>query len=116
MNVNAFALIGITPDACAKVTMNVHGLVGGTGNRPSSGTLGPTAVASTRPPARSTETASPWIASAGWARLAWTTRFTGTVAFGSQPGSPPYLAADPLAADPLAADPLPADPLAADPL
>ncbi len=96
MKVNAVALSGITPDAAANVTMNVHGLVAGTGNRPSSGTFGPTAVASTRPRARWTETVSPWIASTGWARLALTIRPTGTLAFGSQLGIPPYLAADPL--------------------
>ena len=91
-NVKAFALSGIAPDACANVTMNVHGLLAGTGKRPCSGVSGPTAVVSTRPPERSTETVSPWIASAGWAAVAVTTRFTAVFAFGSQLGSPPYLA------------------------
>ena len=95
MSVNALALTGIAPDAPARVTTNVHGLLAGTGKRPSSGTVGPTAVASTRPLARLTETVSPWIASAGWAALASTMRFTGTFGFGSQLGRPPYLPADP---------------------
>jgi hypothetical protein len=74
------------------VMMKVHGDVAGTGKCPSSGTVGPTAVASTRPLVRWTETVSPWIASTGWVLLACTTRPTGIFAFGSQLGRPPYLA------------------------
>ena len=61
------------PEGAVNVTRKVHGLVGGTGNWPSSGTDGPTAVTRTRPRASSAETVSPWIASRGWAALATTT-------------------------------------------
>jgi len=87
--VNALALSGTMPEATAKVTVNVHGLVAGTGNRPSSGTAGPTVVASARPRARWTETVSPSTASQGCAVVAVTVRPTGTVAFGSQLGIVP---------------------------
>ena len=67
MSVNADGLSGIAFDAEANVTREIRpGVPGqGTGKRPSSGTSGPTAVASSRPLARSTDTASPWMDSAG---------------------------------------------------
>jgi len=86
--VNARAESGTTPDADANVTVNVQRVVGGGGSL-SGGTAGPTAVASTRPRARRTDTASPWIASAGREALASTTLPTGIFAFGIQLGISP---------------------------
>ena len=68
---NALALTGTVPVAAVNVTVKLHGLVGGTGNLPVSGTSGPTVVASTVPWRRCTETLSPWIASRGCSLLAW---------------------------------------------
>ena len=79
----------MVPVALAKVIVNVHLVVSGTGNWPSSGTCGPTAVASTCAPVSSTRTVSPWMASLGCAALAVTTRPTGTEGLGSQLGRPP---------------------------
>ena len=86
---NARGVSGTAPDAAVNVTVNVQRVVAGTGNFPSSGTSGPTAVASTCPCASWTETESPWIASHGCAALATTTRPTCTFGFGSQLGMPP---------------------------
>ena len=74
----------------AKVTLNVQGVVAGTGNAPSSGTWGPTTVTTASPWRSSARTESPSMASQGWPRVAVTVRPTGTEGFGSQPGSDPY--------------------------
>jgi hypothetical protein len=52
---------GTVPVAAVSVTVNLHGLVGGMGKLPVSGTSGPTVVASTLPWLRCTDTLSPWI-------------------------------------------------------
>src|SRR5215472_3975057 len=85
----------IADDALANVTSNAHGVVAGTGNWPSSGTCGPTAVTSTWAFPTCTIIVSPSMPSLGCASLACTTRPTGTFDLGSQLGSLPYLPAEP---------------------
>lgn len=70
-------LSGGAPVVPASVSVKVHGVVAGTGNWPSSGTAGPTAVARAWPPGRTTRTVSPSTASHGWAGLAAAIRPTG---------------------------------------
>src|SRR5690242_10835663 len=71
---NAPALSGTPSEPAVSVTVNVPRAVAGAVVGEIAGTAGPTAVARACPRGRVTTTLSPWIASAGWAALAWMTR------------------------------------------